>query len=131
MSEIAKLAEESTVRLNKDGLGKSFRPIDLVFLARQTLGDVELEKEVLIMFDNLSKTYLRRLQDKHAASDFALNAHSLKGAALGVGASSIAEHAKCAESEFRDTGAVGQETMNDLVMAVEEVSAFIDGLIKS
>jgi HPt (histidine-containing phosphotransfer) domain-containing protein len=101
------------------------RPIDLVHLARQCLGDAGLEYEILRLFDTTVKTYFARLQVSTTFDELAMNLHSLKGAASGVGAWSIAELAKAAEIEIKAGRPLGPERIDDLGMAVEEVSAFI------
>ena len=77
------------------------RPIDLVHLARQCLGDAGLEQEILRLFDTTVKTYFERLQLSTTFDDLAMNLHSLKGAASGVGAWAIADLAAAAETEIQ------------------------------
>ena len=74
------------------------RQIDLVHLARQTLGDVELEREVLSLFVVQSQVYLLRLQAAENAADWKRAAHTLKGSARGIGAWQLAEAAEAAEA---------------------------------
>ena len=102
-------------------------PIDLEFLGRQTLGDEGLEQEVLRLFDQMSHTYFERLETSTNVSDLMLNLHTLRGAAAGVGAFGLAELARVAETELREGGPVNPERIDDLDMAVQEVSAFITG----
>jgi len=106
------------------------RPIDLVHLAKQTLGDRGLECEVLRMFDQIALSYLERLKQATSKDQVKLNLHSLKGAAAGVGADVIAAHARLAEVEFARHGAVTEEQIDDLAMAVHETSAYIAELLK-
>jgi HPt (histidine-containing phosphotransfer) domain-containing protein len=54
--------------------------------------------------------------------------HTLKGAASGVGAWGIAELAKTAEDEVR-SGIVNPERIDDLDIAVQEVSVFIGDIL--
>lgn len=110
--------------------GGRHRPIDLAFLAKQTLGDPGLETEILIMFDKMAETYLQRLKDPADAGAFALSLHSLKGAALGVGAGAVARHARDAEVELKATGAVMAERIDDLAMSVSEAHVFIGELLE-
>ncbi|MEO3385739.1 Hpt domain-containing protein [Mesorhizobium sp. CAU 1741] len=66
------------------------RPIDLVHLARQTMGDRALEQEVLSMF--VQQLAIARERLLSAGQDERKRlAHTLKGSAAGVGAFSIAE----------------------------------------
>lgn len=105
------------------------RPIDLVHLARQSLGDPGLEEEILRMFDQMVALYLQRIVANAANGEVLADLHALKGAASGVGASGIATMAKAAESEKRENGFLSAETLSDLGIAVEEVRAFITQLL--
>lgn len=105
------------------------RPIDLVHLAKQTLGDRGLECEILHMFDRLAIAYVDRVRTAAGTDELMVSLHSLKGAAAGVGARGIAELARTAEAEVRETGRLSHERVADLGMAVHEVSAFIAKLL--
>lgn len=107
------------------------RPIDLVHLARQTLGDRNLEVEILQMFEQISHTYIARVKAPENSEDLEISIHSLKGAAAGVGANSIATIAALAETELRDQGKIESETLADLEFAVAEVNTFIQNLLAS
>jgi HPt (histidine-containing phosphotransfer) domain-containing protein len=106
-------------------------PIDLDFLGRQTLGDSGLEQEVLRLFDEMSQTYFHRLETSTNVSDLVRNLHTLRGAAAGVGAFGLANLARVAEVELREGAAVNPERIDDLAMAVQEVSAFITERLKA
>ena len=77
----------------------SSKPVDLVHLSIQTMGDRKLERQVLEIFLSQSRNYLSAFHD--AADDDARMraAHSLKGAARGIGAWELAEIASLAEEE--------------------------------
>ncbi len=107
------------------------RPIDMDHLSRQTLGDPGLELEVLRMFDEMSRVYYERLETSTTVDDLLRNLHTLKGAAAGVGAFALAELARVAETELREGVPVNPERIDDLNMAVQEVSAFIAARIKA
>ena len=66
------------------------RPVDLAHLARQTMGDRELEREVLQLFVQQALAVRARIADATARERLLL-AHSLKGSARGVGAFAIAD----------------------------------------
>src|ERR1700712_1609049 len=100
-------------------------PIDLDHLSRQTLGDAGLELEVLRMFDQMSRVYYDRLETSTSIKDLLTNLHTLKGAASGIGAFGLAELARVAEAELREGSPVNPERIDDLHMAVEELSGFI------
>lgn len=101
------------------------QPIDLGHLSRQTLGDPGLESEVLRLFDEMSRTYCGRLEASTTVQDILVNLHTLRGAAAGVGAFPLAELARVAEAELRAGAPVNPERIEDLHLAVEELSAFI------
>ncbi len=107
------------------------RPIDLVHLAKQCLGDENLEYEVLRLFDTTVQTYMTRLEGAVDPDELAMALHSIKGASGGVGAWTIADLAKGAEEALRADGALSGETIGDLRMAVEEVSGFIRELLSN
>jgi HPt (histidine-containing phosphotransfer) domain-containing protein len=72
------------------------RPIDLVHLARMTLGDRGLEREVLQLFDRQASTLIVRMREAARASIRAA-AHTLKGSARGIGAWRVARAAEAVE----------------------------------
>lgn len=74
------------------------RPIDLVHLATQTMGDKLLEIEVLQMFARQTRQLMKELSSANADVAVA-TAHRLKGAALAVGAFGVAEAAGAVEAE--------------------------------
>jgi HPt (histidine-containing phosphotransfer) domain-containing protein len=100
-------------------------PIDLDHLRKQTLGDSGLEMEVLRLFDEMTHVYYGRLETSTTVADLLSNLHTLKGAAAGVGAFGLAELARVAEAELRAGAPVNPERIDDLHVAVEELSSFI------
>jgi HPt (histidine-containing phosphotransfer) domain-containing protein len=106
-------------------------PIDMAHLSRQTLGDAGLEMEVLRLFDEMSHVYYGRLETSTNVPDLLRNLHTLKGAASGIGAFGLAELARVAETELREGSPVNPERIDDLHVAVEELSAFIHARLKS
>ena len=110
---------------------RAMRPIDLVHLAKQCLGDEHLEYEILRLFDTTVKTYFARLELAVSYDDLAINLHSIKGAASGVGAWTIADLAKAAEAEMQAGRPLTTERIADLGMAIEEVHAFIDRMLSN
>ena len=105
------------------------RPIDMVHLSKQTLGDHGLECEVLRLFDQMARVYFGRLETSTTEADVLRHLHTIKGAASGVGAWNLADLAKTAEDEIRETGSVNPERIDDLDIAVQEVSAFIGDIL--
>ncbi|MEM8813213.1 MAG: Hpt domain-containing protein [Pseudomonadota bacterium] len=103
---------------------QSPRPVDLVHLARHTLGDRALEREVLQIFVRQSTLYLKRLREARNGAERQLAAHTIKGSARGIGAWSVAELA--AELEMSRPGA---RVMSDLAEAIDRTNRFIDALL--
>ena len=81
--------------------------IDAVHLARMTLGEPSLEREVLALFDRQAAILLPRIRCG-SVPIAAANAHTLKGSALGVGAFAVARAAEAVEraSDAELAGAV-------------------------
>lgn len=73
------------------------RPIDLEHLSRMTLGERELECEVLRLFDRQADMLLVRMQNAAPAAISAY-AHTLKGSARGIGAWAVARAAHDVET---------------------------------
>jgi hypothetical protein len=111
--------------------GKGQRPIDMAHLSHQTMGDSGLELEVLRLFDEMSHVYYGRLEQSTTVPELLMNLHALKGAAAGVGAFGLADLAKVTETELREGAMVNPERIDDLHVAVEEVSAFIQARLKA
>ena len=106
------------------------RPIDLVHLARQTLGDDALKIEVLRLFNQQIVLYFERVRAATDAHEITLGLHTLKGAAQGVGAFALAEIVKAAEADYRVLGTLDEEIIHDIGMAVHEVETYVEGLIE-
>lgn len=110
---------------------RSMRPIDLVHLAKQCLGDEHLEYEILRLFDTTVKTYFGRLEQALTFDEFALNLHSIKGAAGGVGAFTVSDLAKGCEIELQAGRPLNPERIADLGIAIEEVRSFITRMLSN
>ncbi len=95
------------------------RPIDLSHLSKQTMGDRELEREVLGMFVEQAQTVRRQIGDA-AVKERLFLAHSLKGSARGVGAFAIAECACAIENSPTDRLVVKR-----LVRLIDDACDFI------
>jgi len=86
------------------GEGATAPVIDLVLLARHSLGDQNLELELLEMFERQAARLIGQLtetisQDVKGAGDLA---HKLKGSALAVGANRVAQSASRLETLCND-----------------------------
>jgi len=71
-------------------------PIDRNHLARVTLGDLSLEREVLTLFDRQASMLLARMTGAEPLVVAAL-AHTIKGSARGIGAFRVAYAAETVE----------------------------------
>lgn len=92
----------------KSGWGK---PVDLVHLSHQTMGDRELEREVLDIFLGQAGTYIEMWHSSAQPEARRRVAHSLKGAARGIGAWDLAElSARAEEPDFSDIAELESET---------------------
>ncbi|MGX8013974.1 Hpt domain-containing protein [Mesorhizobium sp. ORM8.1] len=98
------------------------RPVDLAHLARQTMGDRELEREVLAMFVHQSLSVRDQIVDADVRQRVLL-AHGLKGSARGIGAFAVADCAAIIEGQPDDTRA-----LKKLSTLIEEVRDFIAGI---
>jgi HPt (histidine-containing phosphotransfer) domain-containing protein len=95
------------------------RPIDLVHLARQTMGDKMLELEVLQMFARQARESMKELATTDGEERSAV-AHRLKGSAQSVGATAVAKAAAALEGNPADAIALAGVTA-----AVVEAENFI------
>lgn len=98
------------------------RPVDLVHLARQTMGDRDLEREVLGLFVQQALSVRDKITDADERERFML-AHGLKGSARGVGAFAVADCAAEIERKPDDVRAVKRlgtliEQVRDFVAAI-------------
>jgi len=74
------------------------KPVDLVHLARQTMGDRDLEREVLGLFLSHCDVYLNDFKNAPDNQCRKQAAHRLKGSARSLGAWELAEIAELAEA---------------------------------
>ncbi|QRM55667.1 Hpt domain-containing protein [Sinorhizobium sp. BG8] len=95
------------------------RPIDLVQLARQTMGDKALEQEVLHIFARQARQSMKEIAEADAQGRLAV-AHRLKGAAQAVGATGVAHAAEVLEGDATNASAVAA-----IIEAVVEAENFI------
>ena len=103
----------------------AYLPLDLAFLAKQTLGDDALADEILRLFDVMSHTYMARIVQSSSPEAMLPHLHTLKGAAAGVGAFDLREMVRVAEASIQAGRGLDPEAVADLSVAVEAVSAFI------
>ena len=99
-------------------------PVDLSYLRRYTLGNVEVEKEVLELFCAHAPTVLADMKRATDEKTWRDGAHTLKGSALSLGAlriAQLAEQAELAAPSFSDCG----DLIEGLEAAFEEARDFI------
>jgi HPt (histidine-containing phosphotransfer) domain-containing protein len=107
------------------------RPIDLVHLARMTLGDRSLEREVLQLFDRQASMLIARVREGSRCAVGAL-AHTLKGSARGIGAGRVACAAEAVEMASASAAdAELKAAIERLAAAAEEARAVITELLRA
>jgi HPt (histidine-containing phosphotransfer) domain-containing protein len=87
-------AEDRRRRARPDG---GTKPIDLHYLSRFTLGNAAFEREILDLFVAHTPVYLDNLSAAATAKAWHDAAHTLKGAARGIGAWRVGRTAEIAE----------------------------------
>ena len=105
------------------------RPIDLVHLARTTLGDRSLEREILQLFDRQSTLLIARMRSA-APGGIATLAHTLKGSARGIGAWRVARAAEALEVAGSADADVSS-ALDRLAAASDEARAVIAELLRA
>jgi HPt (histidine-containing phosphotransfer) domain-containing protein len=114
-----------------EGRKASSRPVDLVHLSRYTLGERDLEREVLELFCTQSFVYLEQLRQSPSDKDWRDLTHTLMGSARAVGAWRVAEAAERAEPLAGEALAASREAgINDIDTSLREAEAFIKSLLK-
>jgi HPt (histidine-containing phosphotransfer) domain-containing protein len=98
------------------------RPVDLAHLSRQTMGDRDLEREVLSLFLHQAQVVGDRLEGA-SPQERVLLAHGLKGSARGIGAFRVADIADAVESD----PASGKH-LRSLAEAIVDVREFVSAI---
>ena len=105
--------------------GVAAGPVDLAHLARYTLGDRALEREVLELFCGQSRVYLEHLHAARSEQAWRDAAHSLKGSAQAVGAWRVADAARAAEIGKGTDGGDRTQVLPTIEASVAEANSFI------
>ena len=105
-------------------------PIDRTYVARFTLGNAALEREVLELFAALMPRYLENLRGASSNKAWRDAAHTIKGSAAAVGARRLSRFAEMAERldvEALEAGAEGyrDEAITALTAASDEACRYI------
>jgi len=102
-------------------------PIDLVQLATNTLGNRDLEVQVLHLFKSQSANTLARLARESDAAARRDLVHTLKGSARAIGAERVAIVCEGLEGRMRENAEAATHGLED---AVAEVNAYIRDLLE-
>lgn len=104
------------------------RPIDLVHLSKFTLGNRELEAELLGLFKSQSHIYLDRMKLAETEEEWVRAAHSLKGSARAVGAWIVGDISERAEQTTCDTSSERHALVGDVRREVDLTNRYIEDL---
>ncbi len=111
--------------------------IDRAHLARMTFGDRSLEQEVLQLFARQSELLIARMRQSGGfaggsadGSAVGALAHTLKGSAAGIGATTVARAAEEAEQAATLGSNDLSATIDRLALAVDEARALIVELLR-
>ncbi|WP_228929906.1 Hpt domain-containing protein [Roseibium aggregatum] len=102
-------------------------PIDLVQLATNTLGNRDLEVQVLHLFKSQSISTLERLKQETDNSVRFDLVHTLKGSARAIGAERVAIVCENLEGKMRSSTDTATE---GLIAAVDEANRYIRDLLE-
>ena len=105
-------------------------PVDRAYLARFTLGNAALEREVLELFAAQAPVYLQRLREASCIKAWREATHTIKGSASAIGAWRLARLAEMAEKVDVEADTALREAHRDeavaaVAMATEEACRFI------
>lgn len=100
--------------------------IDIAHLRRMTLGEPQLEREVLTMFKTQSGEALARLAA--LPEDAAMLAHTLKGSARAIGAFAVGDAAHVLEGALRQQSGVA-DAVRALANAVADARSAVDVIL--
>jgi HPt (histidine-containing phosphotransfer) domain-containing protein len=109
-------------------------PIDMVYLARQSGGDHELEQELLALFADQCVRHLATI--RQASTEAGCDAaHTLKGAARAIGAWQVADAAEQVEKALSGQPSpqklAAPDNLTALCTAAEQARAAISALLKA
>jgi HPt (histidine-containing phosphotransfer) domain-containing protein len=115
--------QEQIVWMPSPSLVPDQTAIDTAHLRRMTLGERDLEREVLFLFAEQSRDLAERLAAAPAAA-LAL-AHTLKGSARAIGAFGVADAAQSLESALRAQAGIA-DALGELAATVSEARSAIE-----
>jgi HPt (histidine-containing phosphotransfer) domain-containing protein len=115
----------------EQGAAASSRPVDLVHLSRYTLGERDLEREVLELFCTQATLYVERLRAAQSDKQWKDAAHSVKGSANAIGAWRVAAASERAEALSGEMSAeLRSIVLREIEAAVSEAEAYIGLLLE-
>jgi HPt (histidine-containing phosphotransfer) domain-containing protein len=104
-------------------------PINRAYLARFTLGNAALEREILELFAGQLPAYVGQLRAAADRKAWALAAHTIKGSALAVGARRLADAALAAEqidaAAFAADAGARRQAAETVAAAADEAAAYV------
>lgn len=100
-------------------------PVDLVHLSRQTMSDRGVEREVLRLFLRQAAIQLNRLSNARDNAERCAVAHTIVGAARGIGAWPVARSAAAVEQADDDAAA----EISQLTLAIADATSYIELLL--
>lgn len=123
---------QAAVRISKPAPGDApeVAALDRDHLTRMTFGDRSLEREALQLFDRQAELLLERMRASEPSA-IATLAHTLKGSAIGIGATRVARAAADAETAAKSAPGESSVAIAQLARAVEEARAEIAALIRA
>jgi len=128
MTQLSTASRERSER--SPALASIERPIDLVHLARMTLGDRSLEREVLELFDRQAMLLMQRMVAAPVEAVPAL-AHTLKGSARAIGAAHVARAAEALEVVSLTDAGERARALAAVGTATQQARLFIADLLRA
>ena len=104
--------------------------IDRAHLRQMTFGDCGLERELLQLFDRQAELLLARMRTGDATM-LATLAHTLKGSALGIGATEVAQAAAAVEGAATGSPAQRAAALGGLAAATDAARVEIAALLRA
>ncbi len=106
------------------------RPVDLARLARYTMGNNAIEREVLELFRRQTKLYLDKLSKTTQNDAWLETIRVLKASARSIGAWSLLRTAEEAETiALSGTALQQQDILKRLAAEIDEATRFIDSIL--
>ncbi|MGJ8527600.1 Hpt domain-containing protein [Maritalea sp.] len=105
------------------------RLIDLVYLARQTMGSKSLEIEILRLFKTQLEIHLDSFAESEDDGQLRMRLHTIKGASGGVGAFEIGQLAATAEAYLIKGEEIPDGQIDGLRQGIQSTVIYINQLL--